>query len=135
MQASGSTHRVESGDVNDYLRELSGESVAVKDFRTWGASTACYQLLCDLGTPSTTAEASRMIAIAVKLVASRLGNTPAVCRASYIHPVLLERSADRTLPLDLGVEWEADQGLRADEQRMLLLLERELESFPETSAG
>jgi DNA topoisomerase-1 len=80
---------IDSGDVNDYLREIAGESFTVKDFRTWGGSVRCFRLLTDVGEPTSAGEASSMITSVIKLVASHLGNTSAVCRSSYVHPGIL----------------------------------------------
>jgi DNA topoisomerase-1 len=90
---AGERHRIHSHDVNDYLREVGGEGSTVKDFRTWGASALCLRELAALAAPTSEAAAGRAIAGVVREVASALGNTPAVCRASYLHPALLESYA------------------------------------------
>ncbi len=96
--AEGKRRRVRSEDVNAYLRDVSGDELTVKDFRTWGASALCVRALGDLGAPASPAEADRSIAEAIREVADALGNTPAVCRASYVHPALLESYATGDLP-------------------------------------
>jgi DNA topoisomerase-1 len=94
----GKLRRVHSEDVNAYLHDASGEEVTVKDFRTWGASALCMRALAELGEPPSGTKADRSIAQAIRKVADALGNTPAVCRASYVHPALLESYAAGTLP-------------------------------------
>jgi DNA topoisomerase-1 len=82
----GETRVVGSGDVNAYLREAGGSGHTSKDFRTWGGSLAFA--LAALETADMPSE--RGAAAALREAASVLGNTPAVCRRSYIHPGLLE---------------------------------------------
>jgi DNA topoisomerase-1 len=96
--SEGGRRRVRSEDVNAYLQDVSGEELTVKDFRTWGASALCMRALGELGTPGSAAQANRSIAEAIRDVADTLGNTPTVCRASYVHPALLESYAAGELP-------------------------------------
>jgi DNA topoisomerase I len=93
----GAVRRITSEDVNEYLRETTGESFTAKDFRTWaGTMEAARALLacepCDSGTAG-----KRAVSDVVKSVASLLGNTPAVCRKCYIHPAVLDAFLDGTL--------------------------------------
>ena len=94
----GESRPVRSDDVNAYLREVGGEEITVKDFRTWGASALCLRALDALEPPASASAAKRSIAAAIRDVASGLGNTPAVCRASYVHPRILESFAAGSLP-------------------------------------
>ena len=82
----GEVHQIASGDVNDYLREISGVDITAKDFRTWAATLAAARLLAVTDPPLSDAEAKRAIAGCVKETAGMLRNTPAVCRTAYIHP-------------------------------------------------
>ena len=82
----GEVRQVASGDVNAYLRDISGSDVTAKDFRTWAATLAAARLLAVADPPLSDAEAKRAIAGCVKQTAGLLRNTPAVCRAAYIHP-------------------------------------------------
>jgi DNA topoisomerase I len=82
---------VRSADVNDYLKQLAGEDVSAKDFRTWHATVLAAVTLASEETPDAARARRRRITDAVKEVADSLGNTPAVARASYIDPRLLER--------------------------------------------
>jgi DNA topoisomerase-1 len=66
----------------------------VKDFRTWGGTLRAAILLAELGPAGSTTEAKRNVALAMRLVASELGNTPAICRKSYVHPMVLARYVD-----------------------------------------
>jgi DNA topoisomerase-1 len=118
--ADGRAHAIDSGDVNDYLREIAGEEITVKDFRTWGASALCHQLLLAAGAPENATEGKAMVVAAIKVVATRLGNTPAVCRASYVHPLVLGSYLDGTL--DDGPDDAEVEGLRPEERRLLAFL-------------
>ena len=82
-------HLISSDDVNEYLRGISGRDVSAKDFRTWGGTMLAAVELRRLGPPASQNEANRSIIAAIDAVAERLGNTRAVCRKYYVHPVLL----------------------------------------------
>jgi DNA topoisomerase-1 len=122
IDETGEPRAIDSGDVNDYLREIAGEEITVKDFRTWGGSVLCHRLLLDAGVASDEAEARRMVVASIKLVAARLGNTPAVCRASYVHPTILEAYLSHALVAEDGDEIgdgdRDENGLRGEELRL-----------------
>ncbi|HEY7584739.1 MAG TPA: DNA topoisomerase IB [Acidimicrobiia bacterium] len=82
---NGSPANVTSDEINDYLRTTSGEDYTAKDFRTWGASALAANYLGGIGAPDGDSD-ERVILEAVDAAAEALGNTRAVCRASYIHP-------------------------------------------------
>ena len=83
---------VRSEDVNAYVKELAGDGFTAKDFRTWhGTVFAAVALAADGEVPAAQAARRRRISAAVKEVAAELGNTPAVARASYVDPRLLDR--------------------------------------------
>lgn len=86
----GSTVDVKSQDVNDYLREVTGESFTAKDFRTWSGTVLAAIALREFEKFTNQKEAKSNIVRAVESVAKMLGNTPAVCRKSYVHPEILE---------------------------------------------
>lgn len=89
LDAAGKRQSVSSDDVNAYLRELTGRDVTAKDFRTWGGTMLAAVELRRMGAAASRREADRNIVAAVDAVAARLGNTRAVCRKYYVHPVLL----------------------------------------------
>ncbi len=116
VDEDGEVHPVESGDVNDYLRETMGEDFTAKNFRTWHASVLGYDLL---------AEAKERLTMKAVLedVAEHLGNTPAVTRRSYIHPAvidLVERQEKwrEGLQLPRSTQW-----LSREERGLIALLE------------
>lgn len=100
-------HRVRSTEVNAYLRALSGGGFTAKDFRTWAATVEAAHALRTVPPPETEREAKRQQKAAIALVAERLGNTPAVCRASYIHPVVLRTHSSGRLARLRGGREEA----------------------------
>jgi DNA topoisomerase I len=90
---------VTAAAVNRYLREILGERLTSKDLRTFGGTVRAATILADIGPAKSAAEAKRNVVLACKLVATELGNTPAICRKAYIHPAVLEQyeEAGRTV--------------------------------------
>src|SRR5579862_2673520 len=84
---------IDSKDLNGYLRAISGEDITAKDFRTWAATNLA---LLEIGA-SESAPSKRQSAEIVRRVAAKLGNTPAICRKSYIHPGVLAGYLDGTI--------------------------------------
>jgi DNA topoisomerase I len=84
---------IDSSDVNAYLRDITGEDFTAKDFRTWAGTLVALQSLAGLEATSTRI-AKKNILAAIKVVAEHLRNTPAICRKSYIHPIVLEAYSD-----------------------------------------
>ncbi len=125
----GERHSISSCDVNDYLREISGEDFTAKDFRTWAGTVLAFHALRKCLPCETEREAKRQVVQVVKDVAKRLGNTPAVCRKGYIHPAVLETFLDGTTRPTLGAvcqeadghEWTA---LTEQEAAVMVFLER-----------
>jgi len=115
--ASGHGRPVTSGDVNRYIRKAAGGEFTAKDFRTWAGTVAvASRLAAEIDPPSATA-AARTVAAVIRDVAAALGNTPAVCRKSYVHPAVVEAFAAGILPRGTGGRW-----VSADENRVLRLL-------------
>jgi DNA topoisomerase-1 len=80
---------VRSGDVNRYLATTAGMPLTAKDFRTWGANVSVAAFLAGFDPPETKGDLKRIQIEAIAAAATRLGNTVAVCRKSYIHPDVL----------------------------------------------
>jgi DNA topoisomerase-1 len=85
---------VGSADVNDYLRTTTGADFTAKDFRTWAGTVLAARALAGIASFKSQREAKRNVLRAVEAVATRLGNTSAVCRKSYVHPALLDAYMD-----------------------------------------
>lgn len=93
----GKRQPVDSGQVNDYLHDACGEDFSAKDFRTWGGTVQAAGVLAHTPLPEGERAQRSTLAGAVAQVARILGNTPAVCRASYIHPDIIEGWMDGSL--------------------------------------
>ena len=104
----GVAHAIDSGDVNEYLRSISGEEFTAKDFRTWAGTVLAAQALQELAEVDSEAQAKQNIVAAIEQVASRLGNTRAVCRKCYIHPEVLDGYLDGTLVTTLQQKIDAE---------------------------
>ena len=87
----GRVRPVTAQEVNRYLKEVAGERYTSKDVRTWGGTVRAATILADLGPAKNEREAKQNVVLACKLVSTELGNTPAVCRSAYIHPVVFDR--------------------------------------------
>jgi len=87
---AGEVRDVASQDVNDYLREITGEDFTAKDFRTWGGTVLAGMALSLQEKFETKKQAKANIKEAISAVAQLLGNTPAVCRKCYVHPTIIE---------------------------------------------
>jgi DNA topoisomerase I len=114
---------VTSTDVNDYLRAVTGLDVTAKDFRTWMGSLLAAVAFEALPAPESERAARRAVNGVLEEVSSQLGNTPAVCRASYVHPLIIESFQDGSL----AAKWEAasargSRHLLPDERRLLAFL-------------
>lgn len=90
--------QVDSGDVNEYLREISGSEYTSKTFRTWGGTVLAVELFHQAQQLVEENPRRDLLAAVVQLTAEALGNTPAVCRAYYIHPAILDAIETHTLP-------------------------------------
>lgn len=96
LDDDGQRRTVGSGDVNQYLRDLTGRDFTAKDYRTWAGSALALEQLRTRRWQTQT-EARQQLVETVKQVASQLGNTPAVCRQCYIHPAILQAFAEGEL--------------------------------------
>ena len=94
---NGEYVKVDSAEVNDYLRGITQEDFTAKDFRTWHGTGQMAQQLAALGPAQSDTEAKRNIAQAVKETAKHLGNRPAACRKYYIHPAVFDSYMERTI--------------------------------------
>ncbi|OQP71685.1 DNA topoisomerase [Xanthomonas phaseoli pv. syngonii LMG 9055] len=110
----GQLQPVDSGEVNDYLREAMGEDFTAKDFRTWGGTLAALQRLARLPLPERSSERAltQVQNDVIREVADALGNTPSVCRKAYIDPCVFEGwRAGQLQAMATGVrgerQWEA----------------------------
>ena len=126
----GLRHSIGSADVNEYLREITGEDFTAKDFRTWAGTVLAAQALQEYAALDAQAPAKSYVVRAIEEVAKRLGNTPAVCRKCYVHPAVidayLEGSLAESLREQLDQELRHQGELRSEEARVMRLLQRRL---------
>ena len=119
----GRRRAITSADVNAYLRDATGSDFTAKDFRTWAGTLLAAIALRDEPLESAERKQKSAVKRAVERVAAHLGNTPTVCRGSYIHPCVVEAYADGTLHDRLSRPRRIIRGLSADETAVLALLE------------
>jgi DNA topoisomerase I len=115
--------RVRSTDINGYIKRWAGDGFSAKDFRTWHATVLAAVLLAEEDAGPSRAERKRAVAATVRDVAAELGNTPAVCRSSYIDPRIVDRYHEGTIIEIPGDARASDEAIRDRvEQSVLKLL-------------
>jgi len=97
LDDDGNQHAVGSEEVNSYLREITGEDITAKDFRTWAGTQLAAEALRAFRNLDSESKRKKAIVRAVEKVARHLGNTPAICRRCYIHPAIFDGYVDGTL--------------------------------------
>lgn len=85
----GNRHSIDSGLVNNYIREISNEDFTAKDFRTWAGTVQAFLALRSIGCCETETETKRRIIQALDIVSQQLGNTRTVCKKYYVHPLII----------------------------------------------
>jgi DNA topoisomerase-1 len=131
IDENGEQRDVTSGDVNAYLREITGQEITAKDFRTWAGTVLAALALQEFETFDSGAKAKKNVHAAIERVASRLGNTPTICRKCYVHPEVVDAYLSGSLMLEIKEEVEAElrgglSRLRPEEAAVLALLQRRL---------
>jgi DNA topoisomerase I len=131
VDEAGAMHDVMSSDVNDYLREISGQDITAKDFRTWHGTVLAALALHEFQKFDSQAGAKGNIREAIQRVAARLGNTPTICRKCYIHPEILSSYVEGSLLLEVKEKVEAElrddlATLKPEEAAVLTLLQSRL---------
>ena len=122
---------VDSGDVNEYLREITGEEFTAKDFRTWAGTVLAALALQEFEAFDSQTQAKKNVVRAIERVAERLGNTPSVCRKCYVHPMVLDAYLDGSMieTLQRRAKEEMDESLgdlRPEEAAVMALLQNRL---------
>jgi DNA topoisomerase I len=133
----GVRQTVGSGDVNDYLREISGQEFTAKDFRTWNGTILAVAALTEAGAWGTQKQAKSNVLRAIDSVAEQLNNTRAVCRKYYVHPAvfesymtgsMLEHLQNGKKPAAKEIKEIAGTELRSEEKAVVRLIQRQLEA-------
>jgi DNA topoisomerase-1 len=140
VDAEGERHGIDSGDVNDYLREVTGEDYTAKDFRTWSGTLLAALALQAFEQVDSDAQAKKNIVQAIESVAKKLGNTPTICRKCYVHPAVLESYLDGSLLEGMRArarqQMQDDlQALAPEEAAVLALLQQRLQGSVPVKPG
>jgi DNA topoisomerase I len=109
---AGEVREVTSADVNAYLKEITGRDITAKDFRTWAGTVMAAMALREFEEFDNKAAQKKNLKAAIERVASRLGNTPTICRKCYIHPEVLNAYAEG--PLLIEMKEQVEEALRGD---------------------
>ncbi len=127
LDDKGEKHTIDSQDVNDYIKEIVKDNITAKEFRTWGGTVLAATVLKKIGDYKNKKELKHNLTTAVCSVAKSLGNTPKVCRAYYIHPVIVKSYKKRTLvPHFESYARSKIKGLNRDEYAVTTLLAQQL---------
>jgi DNA topoisomerase-1 len=126
LDESGQRQKIDSREVNEYLKSITGEELTAKDFRTWGGTTLAGDFLYRVGGPENITAAKQAIVQAAKEVSHQLRNTVAVCRKYYIHPTIVTSYEKNTLVPHFAKVYDAPlknlSGLSVEEQAAWTLL-------------
>jgi DNA topoisomerase-1 len=132
LDEDGKGQDVTSSDVNAYLKEITGQDITAKDFRTWAGTVLAALALREFERFDSAAQAKRNLRAAIERVATRLGNTPTICRKCYVHPEVLNSYLDGSLVLEIKSKVEDElcnklAGLQPEEAAVLALLRARLQ--------
>ncbi|MBC7451300.1 MAG: DNA topoisomerase IB [Cytophagales bacterium] len=128
---NGQRHSIDSGEVNAYIRELSGADFTSKDFRTWAGTLNCLMAFHEIGEADTVTQTKKNIVQALDKVASCLGNTRTVCKKHYVHPIIISFYEEQklgsyftSLADNKELRNESREGLTPVEEILLTILEK-----------
>jgi DNA topoisomerase-1 len=126
LDDNGERQGIDSGDINRYVKDVTGEDFTAKDFRTWSGTVLAVAALREFAPASSKTESERNVVLAIEAVAKMLGNTRTVCRKSYVHPGILDCYVDGSMMKLLRRRFKtarkSTSGLRADEVAVMVLL-------------
>lgn len=132
LDENGERQGIDSTDVNEYLREITGRDITAKDFRTWAGTVLAAMALSELERFDTQAAAKRNIKAAIERTAARLGNTPTICRKCYVHPEVLDSYMAGSLMVQVKQTVESElrediAAMKPEEAAVLAFLRERLE--------
>jgi DNA topoisomerase I len=133
LDDEGRRQVVDAGDVNEYLREVTGRDITAKDFRTWAGTMLAAEALREMGVAPSKRQAEKNVVAAIDAASAKLGNTRTVCRKFYVHPALIDAYLDGSVlpPLPPRV-WRKRSArnarLRRHEREVLAFLKERLEA-------
>jgi DNA topoisomerase-1 len=139
LDEAGERRDIGSGDVNEYLREITGQDFTAKDFRTWAGTVLAAWALQEFEAFDSETQAKKNVVRAIEAVAGLLGNTTSVCRKCYVHPAVIDAYLDGSMLENLKrrAEDELREGvgrLRPEEAAVLALLQQRLRREAEAVA-
>lgn len=128
LDESGRQAPIDSDDVNEYLRSITGKEITAKDFRTWSGTVVTVCALTELGDAESQTLAKKHLAQAIEAAAKHLGNTPTICRKCYVHPEVINSYLDGKLLTalkqnDEQAVLESLDGLRPEEIAVMKFLQ------------
>lgn len=125
----GGKHGIDSGMVNDYIKEISGGTFTAKDFRTWAGTLHAIEAFKEIGPADNITSTKKNIVTALDMVAKQLGNTRTVCRKYYVHPMVIGHYTNNTLESYLNkfdtITCDPATNLSSAEMVMMNMLEAE----------
>lgn len=122
----GERHKFTASDLNEYIGDVMGEDFTAKDFRTWAGTLLMAVALDEAGPQTDEKLTASEIVSAVKEVAGRLGNTPAICRESYIHPQVISAYEQGKTLRNFRKQLKQSKGLLSDEEHATIRLIKEV---------
>lgn len=128
--SEGNRHHIDSGMVNEYIKELSGEDFTAKDFRTWSGTVNALIAFKEIGYAENNSQYKKKVKAALEMVAEHLGNTSTVCRKYYVHPLVINLYENNSIKkyldeLEVIEENDGKAGLTHEEKLVLQILENE----------
>jgi DNA topoisomerase-1 len=131
IDQEGQRQTINSEDVNNYLREITGEDFTAKDFRTWAGTVLAARELRQMGAFESQTQAKKNVTQVIKSVAKELGNRPATCRKYYVHPAVIDAYLEGTLEaieqqISESTLEDSPHSLREEERAVVAILERSL---------
>lgn len=128
----GQSQTIDSGMVNDYIKKISGETFTAKDFRTWSGTVLALRAFSEMENPGTGTEIKKKIVEVMDKVSVELGNSRAVCKKYYVHPILVTLYENRMLEKFITTkEIESSNGedyLTTEEKALLKILQLNLKN-------
>jgi len=120
---TGNIHRIDSGMVNNYIKNITSGEFTAKDFRTWAGTVSALAVFNELRSYETATEMNQNIRAAFEMAAKQLGNSPTVCKNYYVHPIIIELYKENKLEKYLG---EIKIAEMADGEKELMPIEKVL---------
>jgi DNA topoisomerase-1 len=140
IDEDGETRSIDSSDVNDYLRSITGEEYTAKDFRTWSGTVLAALALQEFEKFDSETQAKKNVVRAIESVAQKLGNTPSVCRKCYVHPAVLDAYMEGAVIEALRERTEQElvddlHALQPEEAAVLAMLQQRLQRDADTATS